>query len=203
MSGTAPAVRRVMFGSEITRHRPRNPPKIRIGPEDEALLGPPTWSVRSLLPPRARNVNKTAEGSLSDAEAEITREKLHHLLKLSALPKPKNELEELKMLNMLRDQVHFVKEIQKVDTTGIEPLLAIRDETSESIREQTVTLEDMQMYLDKEEKVGINGTIRRRKPTEMITDSGWDPFELGEGKETRKKGKFFFVKKEPPKPAAN
>ncbi len=99
------------------------------------------------------------------------------------------------MLKTLRSQIHFVKEVQKVDTTGVEPLVAIRDETAESIQEQTITLEKLKQYLDQEEKVGNNGTIRRRKPTEMITDSGWDPFDLGDGKDSRKKGKYFFVKK--------
>lgn len=100
------------------------------------------------------------------------------------------------MLKTLESQIHFVKQIQKVDTTGVEPLVAIRDETAEAIQEQTITLEKLKPYLDQEEKVGNNGTIRRRKPTDMITESGWDPFELGDGKETRKKGKYFFVKKE-------
>lgn len=100
------------------------------------------------------------------------------------------------MLNTLESQIHFVKEVQKVDTTGIEPLVAIRDETAESIQEQTITLEKLRPYLDQEEKIGSNGTIRRRKPSEMVTNSGWDPFELGDGKESRKRGKYFFVKKE-------
>lgn len=99
------------------------------------------------------------------------------------------------MLETLESQIHFVKEVQKVDTTGVEPLVAIRDETAEAIQEQTITLDKLKPYLDQEERIGNNGTIRRRKITEMITDSGWDPFELGDGKETRKRGKYFFVKK--------
>lgn len=100
------------------------------------------------------------------------------------------------MLETLESQIHFVKEVQKVNTDGVEPLVAIRDETAESIEEQTITLNKLQPYLDQEEKVGKNGTIRRRKPSEMVTNSGWDPFDLGEGKESRRIGKYFYVKKE-------
>lgn len=106
------------------------------------------------------------------------------------------------MLRTLESQIHFVKEIQKINTTGVEPLVAIRDETTESIEEQTITLETLQPYLDKEQKVGANGTIRRQKPAEMIRDSGWNPFEMGKGKETRRKGKYFFVKKQKERTAA-
>lgn len=100
------------------------------------------------------------------------------------------------MLNTLESQIHFVKEVQKIDTTGVEPLVAIRDETTEAIREQTISLETLKPYLDKEKKVGGNGTIRRQKPADMIRDSGWNPFGMGDGKDTRKKGKFFYVKKQ-------
>lgn len=130
-----------------------------------------------------------------DKQANVTKEQLHHLLKLSALPEPKSQEEEDSMLKTLESQIHFVKEVQKVNTTGVEPLVAIRDETAEALTEQTVTLDTLKPFLDQEEKVGNNGTLRRHKPTDMIIHSGWDPFELGEGKDTRKKGKYFFVKK--------
>lgn len=99
------------------------------------------------------------------------------------------------MLKTLESQIHFVKEIQTVNTTNVDPLVAIRDETADGIQEQAVTLEKMQPYLDREERVGQNGTIRRRKSAEKIQDSGWDPFNLGEGSESRLKGRYFFVKK--------
>lgn len=148
------------------------------------MLARPSWSVKSLLPnPESANPKK------------ITKERLHHLLKLSALPLPKSEAEERRMLKTLESQIHFVKEVQEIETNGVEPLVAIRDETAEAIKEQTISLETLQPYLNNERKVGTNGTVRRPKPTEMIRDSGWNPFDMGEGKETRKKGKFFFVKK--------
>lgn len=178
-----PSIRRVLQGTNY-RANPVPWTRVEINPEIEALLSSPSWSVRSLLPPA--EVSETPE---------ITREQLHHLLKLSALPLPKNAEAETRMLKTLQSQIHFVKEVQKVDTADIEPLVAIRDETREAIQEQTITLEKLRPYLDQEKKVGPNGTIRRQKPTEMIKDSGWDPFDMGKGKETRKLGKYFFVKK--------
>lgn len=149
------------------------------------MLARPSWSVKSLLPQPE-----------SIEAGQVSKEQLQHLLKLSALPLPKSEAEEQRMLNTLESQIHFVKEVQKIDTTGVEPLVAIRDETTEAIREQTISLETLKPYLDKEKKVGGNGTIRRQKPADMIRDSGWNPFGMGDGKDTRKKGKFFYVKKQ-------
>ncbi len=196
--------------------------KIDISPEIESLLETPTWSVSSLLPPTPRR-SKESDGSIlfswqqsnpaydAEAEEEITKGKLHHLLKLSALPPPKSEEEENQMLQDLRDQVHFVKEIQKVDTTGVQPLVAIRDETSEHREEKTITRATLAEFIALEEKKGNNGTIRRRKDTYQVTSfspdsqpwredpTPWsrveDPWAMGEGSETRKMGKFFFVKR--------
>jgi aspartyl/glutamyl-tRNA(Asn/Gln) amidotransferase C subunit len=196
--------------------------KIDLSPDIESLLETPTWSVASLLPP-APGQHGGPDGSglyswrpyapayAGEAEKEISRDKLHHLLKLSALPLPKSIAEENQMLHDLRDQVHFVKEIQKVDTTGVQPLVAIRDETSEYRREQTITREKLAEYLALEEKKGKNGTIRRRRDTYQVTSftadsQPWkedpiewskveDPWAMGEGAETRRMGRFFFVKR--------
>lgn len=186
MAHQAAPIRRIIFGTNPSPHSiTRNAPKVNVSSRIQSMLAQPSWSVRSLLP--------TSEAT---GTSQIGRNELHHLLKLSALPLPKSNEEEQRMLKTLESQIHFVKEIQKIDTSGVEPLVAIRDETAESIREQTITLETLQPYLDKEKKVGGNGTIRRQKPTEMLRDSGWNPFEMGQGKETRKKGKYFFVTKE-------
>src|SRR3954454_3409908 len=83
-----------------------------------ALLSKPTWSVRSLLP-----------DSSNPPAQEITPQKLRHLLHLSALPQPKSPVEEAEMLKTLHSQLHFVRDIQSVDTEGVEPLQSIRDET--------------------------------------------------------------------------
>jgi Asp-tRNA(Asn)/Glu-tRNA(Gln) amidotransferase C subunit len=102
-----------------------------INPDElEQLLATPTWSVESLLPPKTQP---------PDAP-KITSEQLHHLLRLSALPPPETNEQEQKMLDTLAAQLHFVGKIQEVDTTGVEPLRAIRDETVGAEEEQTITL---------------------------------------------------------------
>ena len=173
-----------------TRNRYGNLPTAPVVPSPRiaAMLEKPTWSVKSLLP--------TAEEMSASASAStVTSKQLRHLLRLSALPPPKDEKEESKMLKMLQSQIRFVKEIQKVDTTGVEPLRAIRDETAEGIEDQTIRLCDLQEYLDAEEVVGRNGRIRRRWQyfPEAEKAQAWDPFAMTRGKA---KGKYFYVRRQ-------
>lgn len=164
---------------------PPPPTPVHIVPSERivALLDKPTWSVRSLLP----NPNSTPEPT-------ITSKELHHLLRLSALPPPKNKEKEEKMLKTLESQIHFVREIQKVDTTGVEPLRAIRDETADGTEEQTIKLSDLQEYLDAEKVVGRNGRIQRqpKDDPESRKAEDWDPFAMSQGK---RMGNYFFVRK--------
>lgn len=210
---------------------------IEINPKIASLLKKPTWSVSSLMPspppqsesvkagskketkePHAQkkttkdpNLQKPTAKDSSDPEAfEITSSKLHHLLRLSALPPPRSAQEQTTMLRTLQQQLHFVKEIQKVDTTGVTPLVALRDETQEARQEREFTLESLREFLRMEDKVGVNGTIRRRKvPVDWtkefpahrkgVGDNQDDriltPFDMGEGDASRKRGQFFFVKR--------
>jgi Asp-tRNA(Asn)/Glu-tRNA(Gln) amidotransferase C subunit len=174
------AVHRPLPGARPKVARPPIVPSPRIA----ALLDKPTWSVKSLLP-----------SADSQSTPTVTPKQLHHLLRLSALPLPKDEQEEAEMLRTLESQIHFVKEIQKVDTTGVEPLRAIRDESVEGIEEQTITLADLQEHLDAEEVVGRNGRIKRRPKDDPEANEAedWDPFAMSEGKN---KGRYFFVRKE-------
>lgn len=197
MRSSSLPISRVLWGTN-----PRAPVyrriKAQIRDTDEQLFAQPTWSVRSLLP-------KTDDPDAS----EITREKLHHLLKLSALPNPKTEEDEQRMLKTLQSQVHFVKEVQNINTKDVEPLVAIRDETHAAIQERTVTLQSLQPFLDAEEKVGINGTVRRKKDEGALDvefenevrrpgrQLDFDPFTLGARPEDRTKGRFFFVTRRP------
>jgi Asp-tRNA(Asn)/Glu-tRNA(Gln) amidotransferase C subunit len=119
----------------------------------DEMLSKPTWSVRSLLPSSSLE---------TPPEEEITPAKLHHLLRLSALPLPTSPEEEASMLKTLHSQLHFVRDIQKVDTEGVEPLVAIRDETEEGIREVTIGVEQLKEALAKEIVVGRNRRPRRR-----------------------------------------
>ncbi|KIX04112.1 uncharacterized protein Z518_07665 [Rhinocladiella mackenziei CBS 650.93] len=183
-------------------HRMKIVKSIKIHPQIHSLLEKPSWSVSSLLPPRE---------STTTTEPAVTREQLNHLLHLSGLPPPKDQREEVNMLSTLSQQIHFVKEIQKVDTTGIKPLVAIRDETNEAIAEQTITRAKLDQFFAAELKRGKNGTIRRAKDNYMvisstdqldpreensINDRLEDPFHLGENEESRRMGRYFFIKRE-------
>ncbi|KAI9791875.1 MAG: hypothetical protein M1816_003420 [Peltula sp. TS41687] len=153
-------------------------------PDLASFLSRPSWSVRSLLPDSA------APDSSTEA---ITSKQLRDLLRLAALPAPTSEDEERKMLQTLSSQLHFVKKIQSVDTTDVEPLRSIRDETQEAIRENTLTVEKLRHAFDKEEVKGWTRRIERKKS--LVSDpetkraEDWDV--LGQAK--RKVGRFFVV----------
>lgn len=71
------------------------------------------------------------------------------------------------MVADLQSQLRFVRAIQDADTEGVEPLIALRDETGEGEREATIGLEEMRGELEKEEVVGMRGRIVRRKGAEV------------------------------------
>jgi Asp-tRNA(Asn)/Glu-tRNA(Gln) amidotransferase C subunit len=145
----------------------------------EKLLSKPTWSVSSLLPPKDSN----------NAQ-EISSKQLHHLLRLSALPPPKDSEEEEKMLSTLSSQLHFVKEIQKVDITGVEPLQSLRDETPAGEQEAELGLEAMKEALALEEVRGKHHKrIRRRNDECVEKEDEWDVLGTAE----KKVGQFFVV----------
>ena len=147
----------------------------------EDLLSKPIWSVSSLLPPK----DNSAEHS------EVSSKQLHHLLRLSALPPPKSAEEEAKMLSTLSSQLHFVKEIQKVDTTGVEPLRSLRDETAAGEREAELGMDSMKDALAKEEVRGKHHKRirRRREPGLKRQDEEWDVL----GTAAKRVGRFFVV----------
>ena len=113
-------------------------------------LAKPSWSVSSLLSPSSSETDS--------ALPEVTPKSLSHLLNLSALPQPKTKEEEAKMLKTLRSQLHFVMEIQSVDTTGVKPMSAIREETEEAKAEMTIGLDTLKGELGYEE---IRGRMKR------------------------------------------
>ncbi|KFY14141.1 hypothetical protein V491_06138 [Pseudogymnoascus sp. VKM F-3775] len=144
------------------------------------FLSKPSWSVQSLLP------------SAADAAAtpSTTPAQLSHLLRLSALPQPKDAAEEESMIAMLESQLHFVKEIQKVDTTGVEPLQAIREETAEALAECTIGLEALEDALAQEEFKGKMKRPRRRESDPKEMDYKWEPLATA----NRTAGEYFVVK---------
>ncbi|KID75937.1 uncharacterized protein G6M90_00g050090 [Metarhizium brunneum] len=154
-------------------------------PSPAEMLSKPTWSVRSL-----RHPPPTTTAAAPAATEKITSSQLHHLLRLAALPLPQTPSEENTMISTLQDQLHFVRAVQRVDTTGVEPLRAIQDETEEARRENTITLADMQGLLDAEEHVGHYQRPRRvRTRIEDESSEKWDVI----GTAGRKAGKYFVV----------
>ncbi|KFY22718.1 hypothetical protein V493_06380 [Pseudogymnoascus sp. VKM F-4281 (FW-2241)] len=144
------------------------------------FLSKPSWSVKSLLP------------SASDATStpSTTPAQLSHLLRLAALPQPKDAAEEASMIAMLESQLHFVREIQKVDTTGVEPLQAIREETEEALAERTIGLETLEDALAQEEFKGKMKRPRRRESEPQEVDYKWEPLAAA----NRTAGEYFVVK---------
>ncbi|KAF2708372.1 hypothetical protein K504DRAFT_305442 [Pleomassaria siparia CBS 279.74] len=152
----------------------------------EELLEMPTWSVESLLP---------SSDKALDAP-KISSEQLHHLLRLSALPLPETAEEETNMLNTLSTQLHFVGQMQRVDTKDVKPLRAIRDETATAEKDQTVTIATLKAAFDQEEVIGKHHKRIQRNPLPADANDveNWDVL----GSTKRKEGKYFVVESERP-----
>lgn len=102
------------------------------------------------------------------------------------------------MLSTLASQLHFVRSIQSIDTTGVEPLRSLRDETARGEAEQTWTLEKMKDALAKEDHVGkFHKRIQRRHTAERDAATqdaeDWDVLKHAE----KKVGGFFVVQGAP------
>lgn len=173
---------RLALRRTITTHhtKPMTARSITTSPSTAAsILEKPTWSVRSLLP-----------SSQSSVPAEkITPKQLHHLLRLSALPLPTTPADETAMINTLESQLQFVRAVQSVDTTGVEPLRAIRDETPEARQEVTIGLEELQEALGKEVRIGHYQRARRVREKIESNAEKWDA--LGTAGKTA--GRYFVV----------
>ncbi|KAK6080451.1 DUF726 domain protein [Seiridium cupressi] len=184
-SRSAPA----FSSSDLPSNRPRDP-------TPREILAQPTWSVRSLLPPSSP---KGTPSATLEQDEEITPSTLRHLLRLSALPPPSSPEEESQLLNTLRSQLHFVRNIQSIDTTGVEPLVSIRDETSQGVQEQTIGLDALQEALGRENVIGHNKRPRRRreegKKEQIKGVEDWDVLKGA----SEKVGRYFVVRSGPPK----
>ncbi|KAM0258265.1 hypothetical protein ACHAQJ_003907 [Trichoderma viride] len=143
------------------------------------ILSKPTWSVSSLLPSQSH----------SESPEIITPAQLHHLLRLSALPLPKSPAEEQSMIATLQSQLQFARAVQRVDTRGVEPLRAIRDETEAAIKENTIGLDDLKDVLAKEALVGHYQRPRKVKEHIQSDAEDWDALATA----SRKAGKYFVV----------
>lgn len=92
----------------------------------------------------------------------------------------------------LESQLHFVREMQKVDTTGVEPLQAIREETEESLEEHKIGLDRLRDALAKEE---VRGRMKRPRRKELPSEESraeWNPLATA----SRTVGDYFVVKTE-------
>jgi len=100
------------------------------------------------------------------------------------------------MLNTLAAQLNFVRQIQAVDTRGVEPLRAIRDETAEADADREIGLETkgVREALERETVVGKHfKRIRRRdeedKSVRDRPSKEWTPLEAAK----KKRGRYFVV----------
>ena len=90
-----------------------------------------------------------------------------------------------------------MRAIQEVDTEGVEPLKAVRDETKNAERESEITLESLRAEFEKEEVVGKRGRIRKKEGMEAETGKrergvgveGWDLLRQA----PKKMGRFVVV----------
>lgn len=142
----------------------------------------PTWTTRSLV-----------DTATPD---EISPAQLSHLLRLSALPQPRDSQEEASLLSDLQSQLRFVRCVQEIDATGVEPLQAVRDETSAAREEATLGLGELGETLKEEVTVGHYARPRRvRKEVDTRGVEDWDPLSTA----SRSSGRYFVVEsgKEP------
>lgn len=96
------------------------------------------------------------------------------------------------MLKTLESQIHFVKEIQRIDTAGIPPLRSIRDESAEAVQEASIGLDNLKEAFGKERKVGRSKKIERAHPEKNIPpDDAWDGNALNTA--SKRIGKYFIV----------
>lgn len=176
------ACRRLTYSHGISTAGRRYTSTAKAQPIDIALLlSKPAWSVSSLL----------SSAPHASVPPEISSKQLQHLSRLSALPPPKDAAEEASMLATLSSQLHFVKEIQKIDTTGVEPLRSLRDETAEGERSAELGMEALREALEKEEVRGkFHKRIRRKRERGAVKrEDEWDVL----GTTGKRTGKFFVV----------
>lgn len=94
------------------------------------------------------------------------------------------------MISTLQSQLQFVRAVQRVDTTDVEPLRAIRDETDEAVRESSIGLGDLKDVLDEEVLVGHYQRPRRVKERVVEEAENWNAL----GTASRTQGRYFVVK---------
>ncbi|KAK5005913.1 hypothetical protein LTR39_005801, partial [Cryomyces antarcticus] len=96
------------------------------------------------------------------------------------------------MLKTLGSQLRFVEEIQQIDTTGVEPLRSLRDETPEAQEEAEIGLAGLKDALAQEESLGKHHRKTRRKTTPPVDAKDAEDWDVL-GSAQRKVGRYFVV----------
>jgi hypothetical protein len=100
------------------------------------------------------------------------------------------------MLHNLHSQLHFVRDIQTVDTEGVEPLQSIRDETIQGVKEATIGLEQLRELFGKE-KIKGRGRRPRRVRENIEVQQGvedWNVLGTAQDKVVTPGGAYFVVR---------
>lgn len=166
------------------------------------FLRKPTWSTKDEYgqikkgneqkkEQKQENLDNSIESS---CPISVSDEEIQRLLRLSALP-PANDPHQLDILREdLKSQLAFVRMVQFVDTEGIEPLVCMRDETTEGLRDSTITLDDLKTVLSKEYRVGKCQRPRRQLTQNLQEDTNWNVFANSENVIEMNGEKYFIVK---------
>lgn len=89
-----------------------------------------------------------------------------------------------------------MRDIQSVNTHGVEPLQSIRDETEEGIKDITIGLDDLREALQVEEIKGRNKRPRRKRD-ELVDTKGvedWNVLGTASKKVETPLGRYFIVR---------
>lgn len=181
--GSVPSRRPLHTTSNLS---PPIPPDIskRTGVDLNEFLDSPGWNLDDLLPP-GRSKPSTSPDVTDDGS--ITPETLRHLLRLSGLPPPKSHREESNLLSALHDQLHFVRHVQSVHTSDVEPLIRVGHEPHP---EDEIGVLSYQECVEESQSDSIPGLEWKQ----------WDVCGLKGGScEGRNQG-WFIVNSEPTKP---
>jgi Asp-tRNA(Asn)/Glu-tRNA(Gln) amidotransferase C subunit len=99
------------------------------------------------------------------------------------------------MLATLHSQLHFVNQIRAVDTSGVQPLQSLRDETEAGRRDAEIGMEELkEAFAEEDLKGSYLKRIRRRRTNEMsekktMGEEDWDVL----GSAQKKVGRYFVV----------
>ncbi len=149
------------------------------------MLATPTWSISSCAP----------SGTDHKDRVPVDEERLDHLQKLSALSTPDRATEKARMLRHMTSHIHFVREVQQVDTQDASALRSIRVETDSAFSDNQISIDSVKDALLSEETSGRHFMqIRRRIASTSDYKSNGGPKIMDSAE--RKSGNYFVVDRE-------